>query len=81
MKPTLLPKNEEKQEEVAFEKSKKKRKSREMYSKRMTTTLDFYNNYELDKVKWMHLSCALFVPEIGFIDQTKKSPITGKQDV
>ena len=29
-------------------------------------------------MKWMHLSCALFVPEIGFLDEMIKQPIIGK---
>lgn len=40
-------------------------------------TLDFFKNYNKSKVKWVHLSCALFVPELGFVDAKTKSPVCG----
>lgn len=85
MKPTLLLKNCDtnknyEQDAINFQRkvAKTRKKADEQRRSEKNKQVDYFKEFDITKVKWMHLSCALFVPEIGFLDEMIKQPIIGK---
>lgn len=84
MKPTLLLKNSDsyknyEQDAINFQlKVAKSKKKSDDINRSEDSQVDFFKEFDITKVKWMHLSCALFVPEIGFLDEMIRQPIIGE---